>query len=86
MHYYLNIAERWFRAKPGNIMRTSNLLRRPEHAFALFILPLLAFTLASPAGAEPASNPPSAEKGGNPPTAPNGGYLRAICWPCRHGP
>jgi len=33
----------------------------------------LAFALASPAGAEPASNPPSAEVGGNPPTAQNGG-------------
>jgi lipoprotein-anchoring transpeptidase ErfK/SrfK len=73
MHYYLNIAERWFRAKPGNIMRPSILLRRPKHAFALFILPFLAFTLASPAGAEPASNPPSAEAGGNPPSVQNGG-------------
>ena len=73
MHYYLNIAERWFRAKPGNIMRLSNLLRRPKHAFALFILPFLAFALASPAGAEPASNPPSAEVGGNPPSVQNGG-------------
>jgi len=33
----------------------------------------LAFAVASPTGAEPASNPPSAEVGGNPPTAQNGG-------------
>ena len=33
-------------------------LRLPNYACALFIVPLLAFALASPAGAEPASNPP----------------------------
>jgi lipoprotein-anchoring transpeptidase ErfK/SrfK len=71
MHYYLNIAERWFRAKPGNIMRLSDLPRRPRSPYALFILPFLAFALVTPAGAEPASNPPSAES--NPPSAQNGG-------------
>jgi lipoprotein-anchoring transpeptidase ErfK/SrfK len=59
MHYYLNIAERWFRAKPGNIMRLSDLLRRPRSPYALFILPFLAFALAAPAGAEPSLQPPS---------------------------
>jgi lipoprotein-anchoring transpeptidase ErfK/SrfK len=73
MHYYLNIAERWFRAKPGNLMRLSDLPRRARSPYALIILPFLAFALASPAGAEPASNPPSAENGGTPPTAQNGG-------------
>ncbi|HKA64440.1 MAG TPA: L,D-transpeptidase [Methyloceanibacter sp.] len=54
-------------------MRLSNLLRRrPKYSFTLVILPILAFTLASPAGAEPASNPPSAEYDGNPPSAQNG--------------
>jgi lipoprotein-anchoring transpeptidase ErfK/SrfK len=54
-------------------MRLSNLLRRrPKYSFTLVILPILAFTLASPAGAEPASNPPSAENDGNPPSAQNG--------------
>ncbi len=73
MHYYLNIAECWFRAKPGNIMRLSDLPRRARSPYALIILPFLAFALASPAGAEPASNPPNAENGGNPPSAQNGG-------------
>ena len=73
MHYYLNIAERWFRAKPGNLMRLSDLPRRARSPYALIILPFLALALASPAGAEPTSNPPSAENGGTPPTAQNGG-------------
>ena len=73
MHYYLNIAERWFRAKPGNLMRLSDLPRRARSSYALIILPFLALALASPAGAEPTSNPPSAENGGTPPTAQNGG-------------
>src|SRR5262245_5578122 len=67
------IAEHWCRAKPGEIMRLSNLLRpRPKYSFTLVILPILAITLASPASAEPASNPPSAEYDGNPPSAQNG--------------
>jgi lipoprotein-anchoring transpeptidase ErfK/SrfK len=61
MHYYLNIAERWFRAKPGNIMRLSDLLRRPRSPYALFILPFLALALAAPSLAEPSPPPPSAE-------------------------
>jgi lipoprotein-anchoring transpeptidase ErfK/SrfK len=73
MNYYLNIAERWFRAKPGNLMRLSDLPRRARSPYALIILPFLALALASPAGAEPTSNPPSAENGGTPPTAQNGG-------------
>jgi lipoprotein-anchoring transpeptidase ErfK/SrfK len=73
MHYYLNIAERWFRAKPGNIMRLSDLPRPAKSPYALIILPFLAFALASPACAGPASNPPSAEIGGNPPSVQNGG-------------
>jgi lipoprotein-anchoring transpeptidase ErfK/SrfK len=61
MHYYLNIAERWFRAKPGNIMRLSDLLRRPRSPYALFILPFLALALAAASLAEPSPPPPSAE-------------------------
>ena len=54
-------------------MRLSDLPRRARSPYALIILPFLAFALASPAGAEPASNPPNAENGGNPPSAQNGG-------------
>ena len=73
MHYYLNIAEYWLHAKSGNLMRLSDLSRSARSPYALIVLPFLAFTLVSPAGAEPASNPPGAENGGSPPTAQNGG-------------
>ncbi len=54
-------------------MRLSDLPRPAKSPYALIILPFLAFALASPACAEPASNPPTAEVGGNPPAAQNGG-------------
>ena len=50
-------------------MRLPGLLRLPKHAFGLFIVPFLAFALASPAGAETSSKPPSAQNRGNPPSA-----------------
>lgn len=50
-------------------MRFSRLFRLPKHAYGLFIVPFLAFALASPAGAETNSEPPSAQNGGNPPSA-----------------
>lgn len=62
-------AERWFRAKPGKIMRLSNLLMRPGRAFGLFLVPFLALALASPAGAETTSQAASAENGDTSPSA-----------------
>jgi lipoprotein-anchoring transpeptidase ErfK/SrfK len=50
-------------------MRLSYLLRISSHAFGLLSVALLAFSLASPAGAEPGSKPPSAPNGGTPPSA-----------------
>jgi lipoprotein-anchoring transpeptidase ErfK/SrfK len=73
LRYYLTIAERWFCAKPGKIMRLISLLQRPRFPNTLFVLPFLALMLATSAIAEPASNPPSAGNGSNPPSAQNDG-------------
>jgi lipoprotein-anchoring transpeptidase ErfK/SrfK len=49
-------------------MRLSGLLRLPKPTYGLFIVPFLAFALASPADAETSSKPPSAQNGGNSPS------------------